>query len=180
MEPPHHLGQQGAAPPAPIAIRPARDADLPRLQAQLPRFPGIHRDRVYRQLDGSSCYYIAWRNGDPVGHLFLMRRGTLYEPMASRLRGCPHISDVFVCEGLRSQGIGSLLLDAAEEDCRAARSSRVGLGVAHENVRARQLYERRGYAAAPIDDYVIEWIDLGAQGQQRLVREVCTYLVKPL
>jgi GNAT superfamily N-acetyltransferase len=164
--------------PSQITIRQARDADLPRLQAHLPRFPGIHRDRIYRQRDGSSCYYLAWRHDEPVGHLFLMRRGTLYEPMVSRLPGCPHISDVFVREGLRSQGVGSLLLDAAEDDCRAAGSGRVGLGVALENVRARALYERRGYAPAGVDNYVIEWIDLGAQGQQRLVREVCTYLVK--
>jgi GNAT superfamily N-acetyltransferase len=177
MEPPQHPRQQGTAP---ITVRPARDADLPRLQAQMPRFPGIHRDRIYRQRDGSSCYYIAWRDGEPVGHLFLMRRGTLHEPMASRLRGCPHISDVFVNDNLRSQGIGSLMLDAAEDECRAAKSGRVGLGVALENVRARALYERRGYRPAGVDDYVIEWIDLGAQGQQRLVREVCTYLVKHL
>ena len=177
MEPPQHPSQQGTAP---ISIRPARDADLLRLQAHLPRFPGVHRDRIYRQRDGFSCYYIAWRAGEPVGHLFLMRRGTIYEPMASRLRGCPHISDVFVQESLRSQGIGSLLLDVAENDCRAANAGRVGLGVALDNVRARQLYERRGYAPAGVDDYVIEWLDLGAQGGQRLVREVCTYLVKPL
>ncbi len=176
MDPTQHL-RQGIAP---ITIRPAHDADLARLQAHLPRFPGIHRDRIYRQRDGSSCYYIAWRGADPIGHLFLMRRGTLYEPMVSKLHGCPHISDVFVLESFRSQGIGSLLLDAAEADCRAAHSSRVGLGVALDNVRARALYQRRGYVPAGVDDYVIEWIDVNAQGQRRLVREVCTYLIKPL
>ena len=177
MDPTEHSRPNGSLP---IVIRPAREADLSVLQARMPRFPGIHRDRIYRQRDGSCCYYIAWRGGDPVGHLFLMRRGTLYEPMVSKLRGCPHISDVFVIESLRSQGVGSLMLDAAEAECRAARSGRVGLGVALDNVRARELYVRRGYVAAGVDDYVIEWIDVGAQGQRRLVREVCTYLMKPL
>jgi GNAT superfamily N-acetyltransferase len=165
---------------APIVIRPARAGDLALLQRRMPRLPGIHRDRVERQADGSTCYYTAWRGGEPVGHLFLMWRGMLHEPMASRLRDCPHISDVFVIAELRSRGIGSLLLDAAEAACRAAGRARVGLGVALENTRARALYLRRGYGDAGFGDYAIEWIDVNAAGQQRFVREICTYLVKPL
>jgi ribosomal protein S18 acetylase RimI-like enzyme len=48
---------------------------------------------------------------------------------------------------LRSCGIGTLLLQAAEQRIRARGLQRAELGVETSNPRARALYQRRGYAA---------------------------------
>ncbi|HUB38586.1 MAG TPA: GNAT family N-acetyltransferase [Streptosporangiaceae bacterium] len=48
---------------------------------------------------------------------------------------------------LRSCGIGTLLIQAAEQRIRARRLHQAELGVEEGNPRARALYERLGYAA---------------------------------
>lgn len=55
-----------------------------------------------------------------------------------------YIQGVAVAEAHRGQGIGSLLLDRAEETARINGSNRIVLDVAEDNEHARRLYERRG------------------------------------
>ncbi len=55
-----------------------------------------------------------------------------------------YLQAIAVDEAARGGGIGSVLIDAVEERARTAGAARLCLDVAASNVRARQLYERRG------------------------------------
>ncbi len=55
-----------------------------------------------------------------------------------------YIQAIAVDKKLRGEGIGSTLIDAIEEQARAAGATRLSLGVSTKNKGARRLYERRG------------------------------------
>lgn len=57
------------------------------------------------------------------------------------------VDELYVAETARGNGIGSLLLDAAEMACRARGIKAMHLESGHGNPRATGLYERRGFKA---------------------------------
>jgi len=60
-------------------------------------------------------------------------------------RGSSHIITIDVVKNARRSGVGSLLLQAAEERLRAARSRSVELETAVDNLTALSFYKRHGY-----------------------------------
>jgi ribosomal protein S18 acetylase RimI-like enzyme len=71
-------------------------------------------------------------------------------------------------------------MDEAEHLVARAGYDRVGLSVALHNVRARAVYERRGYAGAGAGEYQSRWPYLDETGQEQWQEETCVYLVKDL
>jgi GNAT superfamily N-acetyltransferase len=131
-----------------------------------------HRERLEQQSRGDILYLVAWEDdGGAVGHELLRWRGRL---------GFPQVEDLFVLPARRAEGIGSLLLDAAERQTRRRGFVRIGLGVAVENDGARRLYERRGYAPAEEEPYLVTYPAYGDDGIQRVVNELTLFLVKEL
>lgn len=102
---------------------------------------------------------MARRSGAPCGFVLLHPTG---------VAGSPYIASIATSAAVRGQGVGSALLQAAERWLPAARH--MFLCVSSFNVRARRLYERRGYAqVGEFPDYVV----LGASEilmHKRLVR----------
>jgi GNAT superfamily N-acetyltransferase len=124
-------------------IRPAAAGDIPLIERFMPRrMPGTHRERLEKQGRGDVLYLIAWLGGVPVGHLLIKWNGTgASTPLAS----CPTLSDIAVHPNHQSKGIGSSLMDYAERLVEQHGHDCVSLKVAIDNVRARDLYEHRGY-----------------------------------
>jgi ribosomal-protein-alanine N-acetyltransferase len=78
--------------------------------------------------------------------------------------GQGEIANLAVDPDARGRGIGSALLDAALDEARHQRTDEVFLEVRSSNLRARQLYESRGFAEVgrrrryyrqPVEDAVI-------------------------
>jgi GNAT superfamily N-acetyltransferase len=69
------------------------------------------------------------------------------------------LDELFVEEHWRSQGIGSEAIGFAEEQCRARRLKALRLEVDRRNVRAQELYRRRGFELH--DRYVMTWWVMG-------------------
>jgi len=164
-----------------VDVRPIAEADIPILEQKLPSGPiGRHRQRYYLQQDGEGYCLIAWYDGQPVGHGVIVWSGAPDEPMASQLRNCPDIEDLFVLPEYRSHGIGSQLLSNLERLARQAGYSRVGLGVATDNVRAWELYKRRGYFDSGFGEYSHFIFYIDDQGKIHSRTETCVYLIKEL
>jgi len=143
-------------------------------------FPPKHRKRFARQKKGEVVYLIAWYENLPIGHVLLKWSGTTKAPMVARLKDCPHIEDLFVIPDCRSKGIGSQLMDAVEGLCAQKGYAQVGLGVGIDNLRARSLYERRGYIDAGFGEFRTIYPYLDKNGKQQSGEEICVYLVKKL
>ena len=88
---------------------------------------------------------MARRAGAPCGFVLLHPTG---------VAGSPYIASIATSAAVRGQGVGSALLQAAERWIPEARH--MFLCVSSFNVRARRLYERRGYAqVGEFPDYVV-------------------------
>jgi ribosomal-protein-alanine N-acetyltransferase len=88
---------------------------------------------------------IARRDGERCGFLLLHPTG---------VAGSPYVASIVIEPAARGQGIGSILLEAAEGRDPSARH--IFLCVSSFNSRAQRLYERRGYSkAGEFSDYVI-------------------------
>jgi ribosomal protein S18 acetylase RimI-like enzyme len=79
---------------------------------------------------------------------------------------------------LQSCGIGTLLIEAAEQRIRARGLCRAELAVEECNHRARSLYERLGYAA--YDHKPEAWDEQAEDGSVRRYETMCTLMRKQL
>ena len=166
----------------PIEIHPLREAELPTIERELGldvAAPGKHRDRFARQQERSVVYLVAWLNDRPVGHGLVKWQGA-DNPELHSIHDCPDIEDLFVNPTVRSRGIGSRLLEAAENLARERGYAKIGLAVGVENPRAHALYESRGYRDAGAGVYTERWSLVDANGETHHYAETCVYLIKPL
>ena len=149
-------------------IRPAAPTDHAALAEQ---FLGLNRDEEpfagNRRTDpaaGADCLaaalrrvertggaaLVAERAARVVGHLFLtfeMDAAYVREP----LRPYAYVSELYVREEMRGQGIGRALLLEAERQARARGIGRLMIGVLAGNARAEALYRRMGFAPHAIE-----------------------------
>jgi len=165
-----------------VVIRPAAPGDLPLLREWFPGGPPEkHAERLAAQQVGKAVYLVAWSRGRPVGHCLLKWEALTEKPLiAERLQKCSEVEDLFVHPDLRSQGIGSQLLRAAEEEAARRGYQRMGLDVGVDNPRARSLYERHGYEEAGFGEHRIGGTYVDENGCSRTWQETCIYLLKDL
>jgi ribosomal protein S18 acetylase RimI-like enzyme len=153
------------------SVRLLQRDELSRVREELPRGPHIHEHRLEAQGRGEGVYLFVWNGSDPVGHAFVGWTGRL---------DYPEVRDVAVTVARRREGLGTLLMDAAEERARSHRARRIGLAVALDNYGARAFYERLGYGDAGVEPFTISYEAWGDTGIPREVVETCVYLCKEL
>ncbi|MFJ8536727.1 GNAT family N-acetyltransferase [Streptomyces sp. NPDC093591] len=139
----------------------------------------FHARRFARQERGEGTYLVAWLEGLPVGHVEMRWTGCDAAAVRAARPGCPEINGLGVWpEELRSRGIGTALIHAAEELAAERGITTVGIGVAKDNPRAAALYARLGYE--PLIDYYDRWSYETDDGRLRDCVDACTFFVKEL
>tara|TARA_B100001013_G_C24387107_1_gene354509 strand:+ start:116 stop:631 length:516 start_codon:yes stop_codon:yes gene_type:complete len=139
-----------------------------------------HAKRLKMQQRDELVYLIAWVEGQTVGHAVLEWAGKVHAALACKVRNCPNIDDLFVHSEHRSNGVGSQLLDRAQNKAVQRRYGCIGLGVAVDNHRARRLYKCLGYSETGVGEYIDRWQYTDRDGRRRWRQESCNYLVKSL
>ena len=131
---------------------------------------GLYEQYLAEQTAGFRQTWIADQGGALAGYLNILWRSG-YAPFAEA--DIPEIADFNVWPGFRRRGIGSALMDRAEERI-ATRSpiAGIGVGMTADYGAAQQLYVRRGYvpdgrglmsagqpvvygASVPVDDALV-------------------------
>jgi ribosomal protein S18 acetylase RimI-like enzyme len=97
---------------------------------------------------------------------------------AGLLVGCGTLWQLAVHPALQSCGIGTFLVDAAEQRIRNRGLWQAELGVEENNPRARALYERLGYVA--FDRQPDSWDEQAPDGSLRRYETMCTLMRKDL
>jgi GNAT superfamily N-acetyltransferase len=126
-----------------IEIRQATRADLDRLIARNPDDAAFERDRFEAQERGESLLLIAWEGDEIRGRLGRLYLASKYDEVRAALGDFPEINALDAWP--QGRGVGTLLINAAEEIARARGCDKVGIAVLVDNVAARRLYERLGY-----------------------------------
>ncbi|MGW0612343.1 GNAT family N-acetyltransferase [Streptomyces sp. NPDC002788] len=164
-----------------MEITGCRAADVALLDQYIgsPGATSFHASRFARQERGLSTYLVAWLGQRPVGHTELRWYGCDEATVRAVRPGCPEINALTVWPAtLRSRGIGSALVRAAEEMAREQGRTAIGLGVADDNPRAAALYARLGHL--PLAPYLGRWSYEDHDGVTLECVEKLTFLVKEL
>jgi len=151
-----------------IAVRPARESDLPslgRLGASLihthfafdpQRFmaPPSQPEEGYAWFLGTQlrepdvCILVAEDGDEVVGYVYAALEPHSWKELRD---AAGFIHDVAVAEGHRGRGIGSLLISGASDWLRARGAPRVLLWTAERNLAARQLFTRLGFRTTLVE-----------------------------
>jgi GNAT superfamily N-acetyltransferase len=167
----------GFLPVGPVGIRRCTAADIEALRAAGDDRIRHHEMRFDAQEQGWCDYLLAFRDDDLVGHV-VVRCHSKYPRVVQRLGEFREVNALAAFP--TGQGVGALLLAAAEGEVRGQGGTRVGLAVEHGNP-ARRLYERAGYVDWGHGDVVDDWDEVANDGTVVASHhEVCGYLVKGL
>lgn len=165
-----------------LTVHPCQEHDLALLRAHVPTpgHPERHSIRFGRQTDGLSTFLIAWIDGVPFGAGEILWRGCAAPEINEHYPDCPELSglDVWPPER-RSQGIGTALIEAAEDLARQRGYRQIGLGVEDENARAAALYLRLGYRETG-RRYLDRYQYTDSDGVRHDVADPARFLVKNL
>jgi ribosomal protein S18 acetylase RimI-like enzyme len=134
-------------------------------------------DRLTRQDNELGVLLTAWADGGPIGDVYLWLDKAEEPEIRQYLPNVPLLTHLEVVPAHRNHGVGTMLIDVAEDHARARDSARIALAVAVDNRKAARLYDRLGYRNWTFDPIVCYSLD--AEGQERRA-ELCHVLVKPL
>ncbi|HUY98816.1 MAG TPA: GNAT family N-acetyltransferase [Thermomicrobiaceae bacterium] len=162
-----------------ITVRRFHPVEFDALERFNPKTLGVHRIRLGWQARGLGLYLGAWLDERPVGHVWL-EWVPEHDGAASRPIDCPRLVDLYVVAQLRSRGIGTRLIAAAEQAAAERGHRCVGLDVGLDNPRAYALYARLGYVDAGLGRFWISWQYVDAEGRMQREGEECVYLVHRL
>ncbi len=159
-----------------IVFRLAERSDLPKLEwnGEYVHFRRVFHQTFEEQRAGRRLMLLADLNNYPVGQIFVQ----LDSPDGWHNGQRGYLYSLRVIEPLRSQGIGTVLIREAERILIDHDYDVVSIAAAKDNLRARRLYERLGYAVAYEDDGRWQYVD--HQGYTRHVVEPCWILEKNL
>lgn len=166
-----------------ISIRPCTEAELEHVITKLPPF-GLdhhHKSRFFEQVQGTATYLIAWFKQSPVGTLLICWNGDGKPRVDDFLQHTPSLKALAVRPDLQSQGIGTKLIQYAENLAKEKGYTQLGLAVGTENLRAIKLYKRLQYTVyEPIAPFPIKWTYIDEKGVEQIDGETCIYLRKHL
>lgn len=129
-----------------VVIRLLKRDDLPDLEwdGEFTHFRRVYADAYQRMLRGLSLLWVAELPGKGViGQVFIQL--TCDRPELADGRERAYLYSFRVRKEYRSNGLGARILETVEEDLHQRNFQFVTLNVARDNLRAQQLYIRKGY-----------------------------------
>jgi ribosomal protein S18 acetylase RimI-like enzyme len=159
----------------PIVLRAATPEDLPKLEwyGQYKHFRNLFRRTFREQEAGHRIMLLADSNNFPIGHVFIQ-----FKEDSPDEKGRAYLYSFRVMEMFRRYGIGTALLQEAENITLDHGLEWTTIAVAKNNDGARRLYERLGYRIYNEDSG--RWSYLDHKGIVRHVNEPCWMLHKKL
>ena len=157
-----------------ILIRPASEPDLRPLEWHGGRDLRSFYQEVWDKHRARELLYLVGDfNGYPIGQVLIIWSGKPSHPHF------PDVQSLRVHPAFRGMGVGSRLIEAAENCARENGCAQLGLSVSIENPKARKLYERCGYVARG-EVYLDEWSYCNAREESVTLSENVIDLVKQL
>lgn len=165
-----------------IEIKSTETTDLEFLNKNLPtNIPHFHENNIADHDNGTADWLIAYKDNLPVGHFLIRYDGCHNEYVKQYISNCAHLEAGGVKEEYRRQGIGTALIKKAEELAREKGFKKIGMAVgAHDNPKARKLYEDLGYKEWDRGTFDESWKIINKEGEEVDEVEICTYLIKLL
>lgn len=162
-----------------VVIRQVAEEDLPALEwnGQYKHFRRLFRQAFNRAKQGASILWIAeLPRAGIVGQVFVQLMSHRTDLADGETRA--YVYAFRVRPEFRGEGIGTTLMEIAEEDLRQRGFQQVSLNVGRNNPDARRLYERLGYRVVAPEPGIWSYID--HRGRRRQVEEPAWRMEKEL
>ncbi|MEM6283889.1 MAG: GNAT family N-acetyltransferase [Chloroflexota bacterium] len=162
----------------PVTIRTVRRDDLAALEMDglFIKFRNLFRRAYREQRNGRRLLLMADSNGHAVGRLFILFVSSDHSIADGRHRA--YLYSFFVLSAFRGHGIGTHMVQYAEEFLRERGFRYATIAVAKDNGGALRLYERLGYTHVREDPG--KWSYTDHLGKTHRVHEPCWILEKIL
>lgn len=125
-------------------------------------------------------YLVAWAKGEPIGHLLLRWKGSDNSFLLSKNLDYPYVEAVGVRVDFWSKGVGTQLMQKAQDLARDKGFDKIGVAVGVENERAINLYKKLGYIDSGFGEFEVSWNYEDKNGDEKSEGETCIYLIKEL
>ncbi|TET81347.1 MAG: GNAT family N-acetyltransferase [Anaerolineales bacterium] len=161
-----------------VFIRPAQEADLPALEwgGEYRRYRQLYQRAMWEANQGRRALFVVEVEGEIVGQIFVQFGCNRLELNDKSSIG--YIQSFRIKPAFRNLGIGTRLINQAEDVLRDRKFHRAVVAVAQENRAARRLYERLGYTVFAEDPG--QWSYVDDHGQLQYVSEPAYLLQKQL
>ena len=162
-----------------LTIRQIEESDLDKVDNVFKsEFGRPHADDLHDQSLSNLSFFVAWMNGNPVGHALARWLGPREETVSSNYPNCPEIYRLRVLKEFRSQGIATEIIRKCENEALKRHCLLIGLGT-HSNLASRDnLYIRSGYEPSTIDNYIDTYKTKLENGTVVTIRKEAQFLIK--
>lgn len=159
-------------------IRSAKESDLSHMEweGEFRRFRRLYRQAWKDVKRGRRMILVAEADGGHIGQIIIQLGANV--PVLDDGVSTGYLHAFRVRPVFRNQGVGTRLIQQAEEWLRKRRIERVAIAVDKANPEARRLYERLGFSVVGEDPG--EWTYLDDEGKERTVSEPSYILAKSL
>ena len=148
-----------------VRIRRARNADLPALEweGEYRRYRRLYQLAMEEANQGRRILFVAEVSGEIVGQIFV--KFSFNRPEFDVGIPTGYLQSFRIKAEFRNHGIGTSLINRAEDSLRNRGVLRAVIAVAKDNQSARRLYERLGYTVLAEDPGQWSYIDDSGQLQ---------------
>jgi len=162
-----------------LTIRQIEKSDLDKMGNKFKsEFGRTHADDLHDQSLSSLSFFVAWLNGNPVGHALVRWLGPRDETVRKNYPDCPEIYRLRVLKEFRSQGIATAIIRKCENEALKRHCLLIGLGT-HSNITSKDnLYIRLGYEPSTVGNYIDTYKTRSDNGAVATIRKEAQFLIK--
>jgi len=162
-----------------LTIRQIEKSDLDKMGNKFKsEFGRTHADDLHDQSLSNLAFFVAWLNGNPVGHALVRWLGPRDETVRKNYPDCPEIYRLRVLKEFRSQGIATAIIRKCENEALKRHCLLIGLGT-HSNITSKDnLYIRLGYEPSTASNYIDTYKTRSDNGAVATIRKEAQFLIK--
>jgi len=162
-----------------LTIRQIEKSDLDKMGNKFKsEFGRTHADDLHDQSLSNLAFFVAWLNGNPVGHALVRWLGPRDETVRKNYPDCPEIYRLRVLKEFRSQGIATAIIRKCENEALKRHCLLIGLGT-HSNITSKDnLYIRLGYEPSTVGNYIDTYKTRSDNGAVATIRKEAQFLIK--
>jgi GNAT superfamily N-acetyltransferase len=162
-----------------LTIRQIEKSDLDKMGNKFKsEFGRTHADDLHDQSLSNLAFFVAWLNGNPVGHTLVRWLGPRDAAVREDYPNCPEIYRLRVLKEFRSQGIATAIISKCENEALKRDCLLIGLGT-HSNITSKDnLYIQLGYKPSTAGNYIDTYKTRSDNGTVATIRKEAQFLIK--
>ena len=162
-----------------LTIRQIERSDLDKMDYTFKsEFGRTHANDLHDQSLSDISFFVAWLNGNPVGHALVRWVGRREEKVRKDYPDCPEIYRLKVLKEYREQGIATAIIKKCEQEALKRECVLIGLGTDPTISSKDNLYKQSGYGSSTVNRYIDTYKTRSDSGTVVTIRKDAQFLIK--